>query len=156
MDECYEPTVEEVALFRRTDPQSLFMNDAAIVKWLKKKHEPPPPKPDVLSWPAGFTMPTRSKRGALWPKSADNPSNVDAPDQGYLLPEVELTPPGKAVEMLVKRFDGLNTGSASDIDRALKLGVLPAVKACEVLGIKNSREATTDPSGLPVKLTGLH
>jgi len=139
-NDCYEPTVEDVALFRRTDPQSLFMNDAAIVKWLKKKREPaPPPKPEGLAWPDDFTVPTRSKRGALWPKSVDNPANVAAPDQGYLLPEVDLTPPDKAGEMLVKRFDGLNTGSAEDIDRALKLGVVPAVRACIAMNIDPAR-----------------
>ncbi|MFA4846074.1 MAG: hypothetical protein WC654_05955, partial [Patescibacteria group bacterium] len=61
-----EPTIEEVAEFRRTDPQSMFMNDASIVKHLKKLRAPAPPlppKPEVADWPFGFVLPTRSKRG---------------------------------------------------------------------------------------------
>ncbi|MFA4846073.1 MAG: hypothetical protein WC654_05950 [Patescibacteria group bacterium] len=94
---------------------------------------------ESTGWPTGFTVPTRSKRGPLWTKSADNPAKTETPNPDYLLPEVELTPPDKAVEMLAKMFPGLNTGNASDIDRALKLGVSPAVKACEALRIDPAR-----------------
>jgi len=139
----YKPTKVEIMEYRENEMRRVMsLSDAEVAARLKQERREKnglsleaSSSPEGLTWPAGFTVPTRSKRGAPWPKSADNPSNVAAPDQGYLLPEVDLTPPGKAVEMLVKRFDGLNTGSASDIDRALKLGVLPAVKACETLKI---------------------
>jgi len=132
--ESYEPTVEEILEYRRTDVHSLFMRDDDIVRYLKRIHAPPPPpEPE---WPAGFELPTRSKRGSLWPKSADNNKPIATPNQDYLLPEVDLTPPNKAVEELQKMFDGLNV---ANWEQALKVGVLPAIKACKALSLDPAR-----------------
>jgi len=139
----YEPTKVEIMEYRENEMRRVrFLSDAEVAERLKQERREKiglPLEASPLTWPAGFTLPMRSKRGPLWPKRADNPANVVAPDQDYRLPEVELTPPDKAVEMLAKRFDGLNTGSASDIDRALKCGVSPAVKACIAMNIDPAR-----------------
>ena len=81
-------------------------------------------------------VPERTKRGSLLPKSPDNPHKDEEPDQDYLMPEVELTSPEKAVEALKQMFPGLNTEKWSE---ALEKGVAPAIKACQELGIDPER-----------------
>ena len=137
----YKPTKVEIMEYRENEMRRVMsLSDAEVAERLKQeRREKIGPPLEASPNPEGFVLPTRSKRGPLWPKSADNPGKTEPPNQDYLLPEVDLTPQDKAVEILAKRFDGLNIGSAADIDRALKLGVLPAVKACIALKIDPAR-----------------
>jgi len=93
-------------------------------------------EPPELMWPDGFTVPARSRRGPLRPKSEDNPHNVAEPNQGFLLSEVELTPPEQAVEQLKAMFPGLDI---TNWETALKVGMSPAVETCRSLGIDEQR-----------------
>ncbi|MBI5254623.1 hypothetical protein HY932_02480, partial [Candidatus Falkowbacteria bacterium] len=148
--EEHEPTKEEIAEWRaKNEMLALMMTDRQVARRLKAEWNKASGNAgsggasanagELARWPEGFSVPVRSKRGQLWPKSADNPANVVEPNQGFLLPKVELTLPEKAVEMLAQMFTGLNVGSTEDVERALKVGVIPAVKACQSLGISEDR-----------------
>ncbi|MEK7512228.1 MAG: hypothetical protein AAB575_04410 [Patescibacteria group bacterium] len=151
--DTYEPTKDEIEKWRELNPRDSFsMMDSQVVERLRKERGLPGAAAEQGIGKAignaesddkdddddieGFKIPIRSKRGPVWEKSEDNPHKTVAPDQGFLLAEVDLTPPEEAVNMLAKLFPRLNT---NNWEQALKAGLAPAVRACRTLEIDEER-----------------